>query len=114
MSQALGKPDTLSVWYSKEHIIKLLEEIDHAGGDGLRVYFGMYENAHQFAGQTCLLMNVTRAAEINGQPIHEKVILENEQDFASRSALERDFSFDPSERDFNFGSPCPPICDGEN
>lgn len=111
LSQALGREDTRSVWYSKEHIVKLLEEIDHAGGDGLRIYFGMYEATHpEFPGQTCLLMAVTRAAQKGEKSIHERVSLENEPDFIQRSSLPRDFN-QPYGRDFNFGSPCPSLCD---
>lgn len=60
LSQGIGKPDTKSIWYSKEHIIKLLEEIEYAEGDGVRVQLGMYEASHEYAGQLCLLMNSTR------------------------------------------------------
>ena len=68
LSQSLGKQDTYSVWYTREHIAMLLDEIDHAGGDGLRVFFGMYEKDHpNFPGQTCLLMAVTRAVQKGGK-----------------------------------------------
>ncbi len=111
LTNALGKPDTQSIWYSREHIAKLLEEIDHAGGDGLRIYFGMYEASHpNFSGQLCLMMSATRAVQQGENIIHQKVILENEPDFINRSSLPRDISF-TGERGFNFGSPCPPICD---
>lgn len=111
LSQALGREDTRSVWYSREHILKLLEEIDHAGGDGLRIYFGMYEATHaEFPGQTCLLMAVTRSAQKDGKTVHERVSLEDESDFAQRSSLSRDLN-QPYGRDFNFGSPCPSLCD---
>jgi hypothetical protein len=106
LSNALRKEDTKSIWYSRDHISKLLEEIDHANGDGLRLYFGAYEDGHEFAGQLCLVMNVTRGSR--------DVILEKEADFPERSKSEK--SFDPNakliSKDFNFGSPCPPRCDG--
>jgi len=119
LSQAIGKPDTTSIWYSKEHIVKLLEEIEYAGGDGLRVYFGMYEPSHEFAGQTCLLMNTTREKIVGENIIHPDVVLENEPDYTGRSTLPRDIIVFPGDdstlsvkRDFNYGSPCPPRCDG--
>jgi hypothetical protein len=111
LSQSLGKQDTLSIWYSREHIAMLLDEIDHAGGDGLRVYLGMYENSHSsFPGQLCLLMATTRAVQIGDRIIHEKVDLEKESDFSQRSTLPKDLNLS-DKRDFNFGSPCPPLCD---
>jgi len=114
LTQAIGKPDTCSVWYSKEHFVKLLEEIEFAGGDGIRISFGTYEAGHQYEGQTCLLFNTTRATEVGGAITHTNVILENEPDFADRSAQERDIIHFPGEdpivKDFNLGSPCPPFC----
>ena len=121
LSRALGKADTMSVWYSKEHIEKLLDEINFAGGDGIRISFGTYDASHpEFAGQLCLLMNTTRAKETSKGTGHVNVILENEPDFAERSSQPRDVIIFPGDdpdsgtpRDFNFGSPCPPRCDEE-
>jgi hypothetical protein len=114
LSQALGKPDTCSVWYSKEHFVKLLEEIEFAGGDGIRISFGMYEDGHQYAGQTCLLFNTTRHTEVGDTISHTNVVLEEEPDYPERAAQERDILIFPSDnpiiRDFNLGVPCPPFC----
>jgi hypothetical protein len=118
LTQALGKPDTRSVWYSKEHIAKLLAEIEYAGGDGMRISFGMYEDGHAYAGQTCLLMNSTRAKQAGDRISHVDVLIEDEPNFSERSSLPRDIIAFPGEsavfarpKDYNFGSPCPPICD---
>jgi len=119
LSQALGKPDTRSVWYSKEHFVKLLEEIEYAGGDGIRVNFGAYEDGHPYAGQTCLLFNVTREKEVGNTIVHSNVHLEREPDFPERSSRERDIILFPGEsigddeKDFNLGLPCPPRCDDD-
>jgi hypothetical protein len=113
LSQAIGKPDTKNIWYSKEHLIKLLEEIEHAQGDGFRVHFGMYEAGHEYEGQLCLQMNVTRAVSVEQNTYHVNVILEEEADYPERSSLQRDVIGDDNagKRDFNYGSPCPPLCD---
>jgi len=115
LSNALGKPDTRSVWYTRDHIAGLLDEIDHYGGDGLRIYFGMYEPDHpNFAGQLCLVMNPTRT--VDGSTGHPDIIVENEPDFAERSALPRASGAGLEDNVFNkkkggnLGSPCPPIC----
>lgn len=115
LKKIVGRDDTNSVWYSKEHIASLLDEITHANGDGLRIYFGTYEDTHLYAGQTCLLMNCTRPQNNNGMVTHIDVYLEDAVDYADRSALERG-ARDAAEqvrrpRDFNFGSPCPPRCE---
>jgi hypothetical protein len=118
LTQALGKPDTRSIWYSKEHFTKLLEEIDFAGGDGIRIQFGMYEAGHEFEGQTCLLFNTTREVVEGNLIKHVNVVLENEPDYLDRSSLPREIISFPGEsieiiKDFNLGSPCPPSCDDE-
>lgn len=116
LSNALGKPDTQSIWYSKEHFQKLVEEIEFAGGDGIRVHLGMYEEGHQFEGQLCLLFTTTRETVAGDTIIHSNVILENEPDFPERSSLPREVIIFPGGeqtgdiRDFNLGSPCPPRC----
>jgi hypothetical protein len=117
LSQALGRPDTKSIWYSKEHFEKLLEEIAFAGGDGVRIHFGMYEEGHEFEGQLCLLFNSTRENVVGDNVIHSNVILENEPDYPERSSLPREVILFPGDgpgdiRDFNLGSPCPPRCPG--
>lgn len=108
----LRKNDTLSIWYSREHISKLLEEIDNVNGDGIRLHFGAYESGHEFEGQLCLVMNVTRVNTNKNSQIREDINLEDEPDFKERSQFNRVFDQknEPIFRDFNFGSPCPPRC----
>lgn len=107
----LGKEDTRSIWYTRDHIAKLLEEIDYLGGDGLRIYLGAYENGHEFEGQLCLVMNATREQSTGGVISHVDVLLEEEPDFTDRSTASRDFEPTTKKpKDYNFGSPCPPRC----
>jgi len=116
LSNALGKPDTQSIWYSKEHFQKLVEEIEFAGGDGIRIHLGMYEEGHEFEGQLCLLFTTTRENVAGDTIIHSNVVLENEPDFPERSSMPREVIIFPGGgntvdiRDFNLGSPCPPRC----
>ncbi|WP_299886944.1 hypothetical protein [uncultured Lacinutrix sp.] len=114
LCKELGKVETKSIWYTREHIAKLLEEIDYANGNGITLHFGAYEKGHEFEDQLCLVMNITRI-NVNGKvSFQENVVLENESDFADRSKNDR-LQQSPNEknikRDFNFGSPCPPRCD---
>lgn len=120
LSQALGKPDTKSIWYSKEHFVKLLEEIEFAGGDGIRIQFGMYEEGHQFEGQLCLLFNTTREKQTGNTITHSNVVLEEESNYPERSSVAREIILFPGDgsledvKDFNLGLPCPPRCDLEH
>jgi hypothetical protein len=102
LSKQLGKPETQSVWYTREHIELLLEEINHAGADGLRIYLGEYGEEENYSGQLCLLMVMTK--EGADKDTHNDIIMENTADFQARS-------LDGNKpRSFNVGSPCPPIC----
>ena len=103
LSEKISKPDTRSIWYTKEHITFLLEEMEKANADGLRIYFGAYGEKDTYNGQLCLLMVMTKPDELTGG--HSDITLEDQPDFQLRSAEGN------TPRDFNVGSPCPPMCD---
>jgi hypothetical protein len=117
LTGAIGKPDTKNIWYSRDHIAQLLNEIDYYGGDGLRIFFGKYEDSNEsFSGQLCLVMNPTRAVNSGGVITHQNIIAENEADFSERSALPKTIPLSPdgsafADKGYNYGSPCPPLCD---
>ncbi len=108
------KEDTKSIWYTKEHIEILLEEIRYWKADGLRIYLGEYEEAALAPGQLCLLMVLTRKTA-DGQS-REDIKLEDEPSYAQRvqkgQARSIHLSSDDNgrPREYNYGSPCPPIC----
>lgn len=111
------KDDTKSIWYSKEHIETWLDEINYSNADGMRIYFGEYgQEDGAFAGQLCLIMVTTRLNTVTGG--HEDIVLENEPDFADRlevyeqnQSVSKDCSDNlESEKGYNYGAPCPPIC----
>ncbi len=105
LSNAMGKPETRAIWYSRDHIAQLLTEIDNAGGDGMRIYFGEHSSTEDYPGQLCLLMVLTKQQGSS----HKDITIEDSNNFSARS-LEMT---DGKTRDFNCGSPCPPICDEE-
>lgn len=111
LSEAIGKTDTKSIWYSRTHIEGLLDEMQHANADGLRIYLGSYpETQLELKNQTCLLMVMTRENPDTGA--HADFDIEDEPDYSIRSAKEKGFEI-PVEKNFNVGSPCPPICNGQ-
>jgi hypothetical protein len=86
LSETIGKQETKCIWYSKEHIIQLLEEIEAVNGDGVRFYLGSYEATNENSpNQLCLLMVTTRA----NQEGHQDVILEEEANFNDRAKLKQ-------------------------
>jgi len=105
-----GREETKSIWYSREHFETIVNEMDLTDADGVRVYFGAYSEEDGHApGQLCLMMVLTRTVGSN----HTDIIYENEPDFEDRSnAGSRSRFAGESEkpRQFNYGSPCPPIC----
>jgi hypothetical protein len=113
--QAIGanRQETKSVWYSKQHFETLLKEINLMNANGIRIYFGAYEEEHPLApGQQCLLMVPTRISAKNTG--NEDIIYENEPNFEDRvnaSTVSRSVILEEeTPRPFNYGSPCPPIC----
>lgn len=83
LSEKISKPDTRSIWYTKEHITFLLEEMEKANADGLRIYFGAYGEKDTYSGQLCLLMVMTKPDELTGG--HSDITLEDQPDFQLRS-----------------------------
>lgn len=110
------REETKSIWYSKEHVQTWLDEINLMNADGMRVYFGTYDEKSEIApGQLCLLMMLTRAGENAGT--HIDLIYENEPGFSermeaskSRSSSKGSYDMEERPRPHNYGSPCPPIC----
>jgi hypothetical protein len=115
--QGTGREDTKSIWYSREHVETWLEEMNGTKADGMRVYFGAYDdNEGPANGQLCLLMVLTRAG---ADGAHKDIILEEEADFEARRLAPKErsapgdlFDTEGRSREYNYGSPCPPICDG--
>lgn len=105
LTKEIGKPETKSIWYTKEHISFLLDEMNKADADGLRIYFGTYGANENYSGQLCLLMVMT---EPNGVGGHKDISIEDAPNFQERAVDQR------SPRDFNIGNPCPPMCDPED
>lgn len=98
--------DTLSVWYDKEHFEDLLHEIEAAGGNGIRISFGMYEDDHKYyPSQTCLLFNVTKINDANFTTLD--VNIEDEPDYEKRKKISGSTE---KQEDFNLGKLCPPRC----
>ena len=64
-SERIGKPDTLSVWYSIEEMENFLALARSKGGDGIRFYFAAYPEYYaprpEYAGRQTLAMVGTRS-----------------------------------------------------
>ena len=115
MSEQLGKPDTRSLWYSFRQIELLYQEMVYLNADGLRIYFGQYDNSvPELQNQLCLVMVPTRANDTSEG--HADILLEDEDDFALRegSGAFLELSRPGWSKAYNYGSPCPPVCPVED
>jgi tetratricopeptide (TPR) repeat protein len=91
LSRAIGKPDTQAIWYSVSFLFHLYDEMTYLNADGVRFYFGAYEESHAaYSLQTCLMMVPTRRPpdDLSKHTVkleHVNVMLEGEPDFIDRS-----------------------------
>jgi hypothetical protein len=102
-SERLGKPDSLSVWYSLDELKQYIETAEAAGADGIRVYFGVYpsvfpENVLLQDRQTVVFVGTQQKVSGTGKT-------ENKDLYVSTPK-------GPEIMAFNFGLPCPPACVG--
>lgn len=100
-SERIGKKDSLSVWYSVEELEGFLDMIKNAGGDGIKMHFGVYSDDFQkvpeYAGRQTVVMLGTKAKEEeNGNIVNKNIYLQTDK---GTSLLA-----------FNLGCMCPPKC----
>ncbi len=66
-SERIGKEDSLSGWWSIEEIENFLDNAKLYGGDGVKFYFGAYDNEFQerpeYSGRQTLVMVATKQKE---------------------------------------------------
>ena len=103
-SRRIGKEDSLSVWYSVEELENFLNKVKQHGGDGIKLYFGAYDevNAPQplYAGRQTVVLVATKQKEKGDKMIDKDVYIQTEK---GTSILA-----------YNIGKICPPICTGDD
>lgn len=101
-SERLGMADSLSVWYSVEELEGFLNMIKEAGGDGIKLHFGVYDEKTakkpEYVGRQTVVMLGTKAKEVDGEIINKHIYLHTDK---GTSLLA-----------YNLGSICPPSCGG--
>jgi hypothetical protein len=64
-SERIGKPDSLSAWYSIEQMENFLAIAKSNGGDGVKFYYGAYPEDYtaepEYAGRQTLVMVATKS-----------------------------------------------------
>jgi DhnA family fructose-bisphosphate aldolase class Ia len=103
-TQRIGKSDSLSVWYSVEELEDFITKIKEAGGDGVKMHYGVYSadfnKKPEYAGRQTVVMLGTKTKEVNGQSVNKNIYLQTE----SGSSLLA----------YNMGTLCPPFCGGSD
>jgi hypothetical protein len=64
-SDRIGKPDSLSAWYSIEEMENFLADAKNNGGDGIKFYYGAYPENYKpkpaYAGRQTLVLVATKS-----------------------------------------------------
>lgn len=100
-SKRLGKEDSLSVWYSIEELEEFMEIAKTHGSDGVRLYFGAYDQEHApqplYAGRQTVVFVATKHKETEAGGTTNKDVYINTDKGSSILA-------------YNAGALCPPFC----
>ena len=77
-SDQIGKPDSLSAWYSVEEMEGFLALAKSHGGDGIKFYYGAFPEEHlakqEYAGRQTLVMVATKSKVTAAGPVANKDI----------------------------------------
>lgn len=99
-SKRLGKEDSLSVWFSVEDMEAFLEKAKEHGGDGVRFYFGAYDENFAdkplYAGRQTVVMVATKQKETMSGTADKDIYINTDE---GTSILA-----------YNVGRLCPPLC----
>jgi hypothetical protein len=102
-SEKIGKPDTLSVWFSMEDIEGFLANAKEHGGNGIKFYFAAYPKAYapkpEYEGRQSIVMVATKSRQTEMGSIANKDLYITRQGKSIIMALNR-------------GMGCPPGCNG--
>jgi hypothetical protein len=103
-SKRLGKEDSLSVWYSLEELEEFLANAKDHGGDGIKLYFGAYDQEHApqplYAGRQTIVLVATKEKETVNGTVNKDIYINTEKGATILA--------------YNAGHLCPPYCNTGN
>lgn len=100
-SKRLGKPDSLSVWFSVEELESFIDNIKQHGANGIKFYFAAYsENAPrpEYQGLQTIVLAATKSKESENGIVNKDIYVTKN---GSTEILA-----------YNSGILCPPFCTG--
>jgi hypothetical protein len=99
-SKRIGKPDSLSAWYSVEELEGFIDTIKQHGADGIKLYFGAYPENNapkpEYAGLQTLVLVATKSRETKNGITNKDIYVTKD---GSTEILA-----------YNLTSLCPPFC----
>ncbi|MES2002886.1 MAG: hypothetical protein V4450_00090 [Bacteroidota bacterium] len=99
-SSALGRPDSMSIWYGLDELQTFLELAREHKADGIKMFFGVYpENfapRPELSGLQTIVLVATRQSKTVAGVMNKSIYIDLQ---GSKEILA-----------FNFGSACPPYC----
>ena len=103
-SERIGKEDSLSAWWSVEELEEFIEHAKTHGADGVKFYFGAYDQEHaprpEYADRQTLVMVATKQKEnADGSTKNKDIYIATEK---GSNILA-----------YNMGRLCPPFCGQE-
>jgi len=102
-SKAIGKEDSLSVWYSIDELQAFVATAKQNGADGIKMYFGVYDadtaNDVKYIGRQTVALVASKTKELEtGLTIDKNIYVATDGK--------------PEILAFNAGRVCPPNCTG--
>ena len=99
-SKHIGKEDSLSVWYSVEELEEFLNLVKQHGGDGIKMYFGAYDQEHApkplYADRQTVVLVATKVKETETGEMNKDLYISGEKETNILA--------------YNAGRLCPPMC----
>jgi len=110
LSQAIGKQDSNSGWYSLDQFEDLMREMYYLNADGVRIYFGAYGSDDSlYPGQLTVMFVPTYFNKETGH--HTDIIIEDIDGFEGRSIAETNFTANSkTTKNYDSLGLCPPDC----
>ncbi len=110
LGDAIGGADTKSAWYSLAQFEDLMREMYYLNADGLRVYFGAYDNDDEdYPGMLTVVFVPTYMDEGTGK--HTDIVIDDEPDFEGRiNATSDTEEMGVIRKNFDTIGLCPPSC----
>ena len=99
-SKRIGKEDSLSVWYSIEELEAFLQKAKEHGGDGVKLYFGAYDENYSdnplYAARQTVVFVATKSREDISGTVNKDLYINNDSEVSILA--------------YKMGSLCPPYC----